>query len=221
MEIMQRFFLDETVEVFFPPEEIESWNLLKKRYNQSGYYWSDFSLEPSLKKAKKLDKKNLQKYRKMKKKELKMRRSFRGIKNITVIHPPATPTNEERFRKLQKWSEHNYYNITMITIYLYTHYNLKPCRDYEPDNLLEVYNKYSSKHIENIPSPLPIRNNYLEDQQVIRRESCTFNSPSAPPPLPPPPLRNNYLEHQEVMRRDSYDSHVLSAPPSYKNITAN
>ena len=106
MEFVRKYLESrKPLEIFFPPDEIDSWNNLKTRYSRAGYHWVDFSIEPFLSKAKKLDKKNIKKYNKMKKNELKLRRSFRGNVNIIVIHPPPKPSNEERFEKLKKWSE--------------------------------------------------------------------------------------------------------------------
>ena len=179
------------LEIFFPPDEIESWDNLKRRYNQGGYYWTDFTLEPFLSVAKRCDKKNIKKYKKLKKNELKLRRSFRGTRNIIVVHPPPKPSNEERYWKLKKWCENSYYNITMITIYLFTVHNLKPCRDYEPDNLLDTYNRYSSINNKIIAVP---------PQNIIRRESYENNIirqnwvhpisfPTPPPPVAPQNLK--------------------------------
>lgn len=186
---------EEKLHIYYPPDEIDGWNMLKKRYSTRGYYWVDFSIEPSLAIAKKMDKKNTKKYTKMKKKEMKLRNSFRGTGNITVVHPPPKPNNEERFLKLRKWSENNYYNISMITICLFCKYNLKPCRDYEPDNLLDVYNRYSSGE----------QDIYLKNIQ----------HPSVPPPVPdlPPPQINNFLENDDNPRRESYQNIFPTAPP--------
>ena len=191
------------LEIFFPPDEIDSWNNLKARYIKTGYYWLDFSIEPFLSKAKKLDKKNIKKYNKMKKNELKLRRSFRGNVNIIAIHPPPKPSNEERFEKLKKWSENNYYNITMITIYLYTIHKLKPCIDYEPDNLLEVYNRYSTIKQPSIPPPPPVITGVFRSESYennMRRHSF---APQHIQPLPLPP------------------SLPPSAPPCYKEDSEN
>ena len=45
------------LDIFYPPDQVEGWNLLKERYNSIGYYWCDFSIEPTLSKAKNYDKK--------------------------------------------------------------------------------------------------------------------------------------------------------------------
>ena len=96
----------------------------------------------------------------------------------------------------------------MITIYLYTIHKLRPCIDYEPDNLLEVYNRYSTINRTVLPPP-----------------------PHSQPVLPPPPP-----VIQEVCRRESYENNMRrhsyvpqhiqplplppssspSAPPCYK-----
>ena len=83
----------------------------------------------------------------------------------------------------------------MITICLFCKYNLKPCRDYEPDNLLDVYNRYSSGE----------QDIYLKNIQ----------HPSVPPPVPdlPPPQINNFLENDDNPRRESYQNIFPTAPP--------
>ena len=224
------------LDIFYPPDQVEGWNLLKERYSNLGYHWCDFSIEPTLSKAKNYDKKNIKKYNKLKKKEMKLRRSFKNNSCIVVVHQPPRPTNEERFLKLKKWSENNYYNITNITIYLYMIHKLKPCRDYEPDNLIEVYNRYSSRHFVSLPPP-PTRNNYFTNTEIFRRESyennirgsqiSTFSTspapipsprrlssaPTAPDPLqlPPPP---NEVDGQDNEITPNY----ISLPPTYKDI---
>ena len=199
MEFVRKYLESrKPLEIFFPPDEIDSWNNLKTRYSRAGYHWVDFSIEPFLSKAKKLDKKNIKKYNKMKKNELKLRRSFRGNVNIIVIHPPPKPSNEERFEKLKKWSENNYYNVTMITIYLYTIHKLKPCIDYEPDNLLEVYNRYSTISHPVLPPPPPVI------QEVCRRESYENN------------MRRHSYVPQHIQPLPLPPSSSPSAPPCYK-----
>ena len=116
----------------------------------------------------------------------------------------------------------------MITFYLYTRHGLKPCDDYEPDNIIRTYNNYCQRHALSFTSP--VSNNFPVERRIsyentIRRESCNVsryppslpppprnielknNSPSAPPSLPPPP-RNIELKNSS-----------RSAPPSYTQLS--
>ena len=62
MEIVRKYLEGkQTVDIYFPPEEIESWRILKEKHSNLGYYWCDFSIDQTLSKARKLDKKNMRK----------------------------------------------------------------------------------------------------------------------------------------------------------------
>mgnify|MGYP001285859110 CR=1 FL=1 len=108
---------------------------------------------------------HMKKYEKMKKKKKKIRRKFPGHGNISAIFPPPEPNNEERFEILKRWSINDNYNICMLTDYLTKNHDIRPCRDYEPDNLKYTYSLYSE----------------MSENRTIVRSNTYHNCPSAPP----------------------------------------
>ena len=167
MEKIKKLILNrKKIEIFYPPDEIEKWKMLKRRYLTLGYIWVDFSTNQGIWKILSADSKNNRKYNKMKRKNDKLRRTFSGHGNYPTIISPPEPNNEERYMMLKRWSENDIYNICMITDYLTRNHNLKPIRDYEPNNLKHTYNLYSE-----ISHP----------REIIRSNTYHGNSPSAPP----------------------------------------
>lgn len=217
MEKIKNIFLkSEKPIIYFPPDEIESWKRLKQKYFSLGYKWLDFTLEYNERKIKRYDRKNIKEYEKRKNHEKKMRNSFRGPGNIPIVYPPPSPTNMERYQMLLRWSKNDNYNISMITYYLFTNHGLKPCQEYQPDNIINTYNNYSQRHLATIPCQEP---ETLIDRRPSYENSIGRNTSvigKFPPPLPPPPkkieLRNTYLEGSSLVNSGP------SAPPSYNQL---
>ena len=59
MEKMKKIIFNRTkVDIFYPPDEVEKWKLLKRRYLTLGYEWIDFSTNQSMWKILSTDSKN-------------------------------------------------------------------------------------------------------------------------------------------------------------------
>ena len=169
MEKITNLIFAKKLQIFYPPDEIEKWKNLKNKYSRYGYKWIDLSLDQSLWKSKAYDRKNRRKYNKLKRKEEKLRRSFKGHGSIPYVIPPPSPNNEERYMMMKRWSVNNFYNISMISVYLYKKFNLDPCEDYDPDNIINTYNRYSQF---DISDSFPKR---------------SISAPEPTPPSAPPP----------------------------------
>ena len=164
-KIMKIIFNRSRIDVFYPPDDIEKWKLMKRRHLTLGYEWIDFSTTQSMYRILMADSKNMKRYEKMKKKNEKVRRKFPGHSNIPTIFPPPEPNTEERFEILKRWSINDNYNICMLTDYLTKNHDIRPCRDYEPDNLKYTYSLYSE----------------MSENRTIVRSNTYHNCPSAPP----------------------------------------
>tara|TARA_R110001592_G_scaffold207803_2_gene458774 strand:+ start:71 stop:643 length:573 start_codon:yes stop_codon:yes gene_type:complete len=173
MEKIRNLLFKKKLQIFYPPDEIEKWKNLKNKHSRHGYKWLDLSLNPSLWKSKSYDRKNRRIYNKLKRKEEKLRRSFRGHGHIPYIIEPPSPNNEERYMIMKKWSVNNFYNISMISVYLYKKFNLDPCEDYEPDDIINTYNRYIQfdisdnfpKRSNSAPAPMAPTAPLFEDSQ--------------------------------------------------------
>ena len=186
-KIMKVIFNRNRIDVFYPPDEVEKWKLLKRRYLTLGYEWIDLSTNQSMWKILTTDSKNNKKYEKMKRKNEKLRRRFSGHGSYPPVFPPPEPNNEQRFEILKRWSVNDAFNICMMTDYLTRTHNLRPCVDYEPDNLKPTYCLYSE-----LPSNHQImRSNtihtypYLEDSPQSSPQGSPLVSRRAPPSAPP------------------------------------
>ena len=186
---------NERLSIYFPPDEIENWKKLKFRFNTLGYRWVDFSADHNYRSAVRSDQKNLRDYNKRKSHENKMRTRFRGPGNIPSVQEPPQPSNADRYLMLEKWSKYDAYNISMISVYLYSKHGLSPCKDYDPTEIFDVYNKYCLREpVISIPENRSVR--FYENHRV--------------PSLPKPPPRN-LLPDINLRRAQS----APSAPPSY------
>ena len=221
MEKVLNYFRKEKLNIYFPPDEIENWKLLKNKYTTLGYKWMDFSMDYSMRKIRRYDRKNQREYQKRKNNEKKMRNTFRGPGNIPIVYPPPSPSNVERYLMLERWSRNDAYNISSIAVYLYSHFGLKPCQNYEPDNIYSTYNNYSQKHLNSISlEPKPLVNNFVDERRssyentIQRRHTYTPNC--QPPPIPPPPKR--FKSMPPSAPRDLMQNALPETPPSYSQL---
>ena len=190
MEKVLNYFKKEKLTVYFPPDEIQKWKELKNKYVTLGYKWVDFSMDYSMRKIRRYDRKNQREYNKRKNHESKMRNTFRGPGNIPIVYPPPSPSNMERYLMLERWSKNDVYNISNVAVYLYEHFGLKPCESYQPDEIFATYNSYSNRHFESIePKPLSINQRLNSYENAIVR-SNTYHAPR-PISLTETPVRRN------------------------------
>ena len=198
MEKIKKIIFNRTkVDIFYPPDEVEKWKLLKRRYLTLGYDWIDFSTNQSMWKILSTDSKNNRKYEKMRRKNEKLRRSFSGHGNYPPVFPPPEPNNEQRFETLKRWSANDSFNICMITYYLTKNHNLEPCVDYEPDNLKATYCLYSE---------LPTNNRIVRSNTIHTYPHCE-DSPQGSPQGSP-----------LVSRRAPPSAPLHLIPPKYEDL---
>ena len=190
MEKVLKYFTKEKLNIHFPPDEIEKWKQLKNKYVTLGYRWVDFSMDYSMSKIRRYDRKNQREYNKRKNHESKMRNTFRGPGNIPIVYPPPSPSNMERYLMLERWSKNDVYNISNIAVYLYEHHGLKPCHSYQPDEIFATYNNYSNRHFQTASEDYRPVNERLNSYENTVRRSNTYHA-SHPPSLPPPPIRRH------------------------------
>lgn len=225
MEKLLNYIKKEKLNIYYPPDEIENWKNLKNKYIRMGYRWVDFSMDYSMSKIRRYDRKNQREYNKRKKDEKKMRNTFRGPGNIPIVYPPPSPSNMERYLILERWSKNDIYNISNISVYLYSNFGLKPCSDYEPDNIFVTYNNYSQRHHQSIEIiQRPSVNNYIDDRRpsyentIYRRN--TYAPSSQPPSLPPPPKRAKSMPPVAPLNLRPSAPPVVhrEIPPSYNQL---
>ncbi len=220
MENVLKYFRKEKLNINFPPDEIENWKQLKNKYSSLGYRWIDFSMDYSVRKIRRYDRKNQREYNKRKNHESKMRNTFRGPGNIPIVYPPPSPSNMERYMMLERWSKNDIYNISNIAVYLYQHHGLKPCDSYQPDEIFAKYNTYSSRHFQTV-EPVPITTNQRinsYENNIVR--SNTYHAPVSQK-LPTVLARHRSLPptaplHLRPSTNSRDESNLApSAPPSY------
>jgi hypothetical protein len=127
------------VPLVFPISGIELWKDLKRDYQKYGYEWSEVDIISNPKQLKGMDRRNRKKFLSLKKNETTLRNSVVDVL-VPFIIPPPSPSNYERFRILERWNKNNNsFNICMCAIELYKKYGMEPCKDYEPDKVIEIY----------------------------------------------------------------------------------
>jgi hypothetical protein len=150
---MMNMFKQKKVDLMFPVDEIDIWLNLKEKYKTFGYEWAELKDNHNHRELRKMDKRNLKKYQFLKKNENNLRNSLTGV-NIPRILPPPDPQNLQRFKMIKKWNKNScHYNISLIAVYLYRTYKLEPCKDYQPNDIIEVYKKKMDER--NFFSPVP------------------------------------------------------------------
>lgn len=169
--------------LIFPSSEIEIWKDLKKEYVKYGYEWAELEYENSAREIRRMDSRNIKKFNSLKKNENTLRNSVMGIL-VPYIIPPPKPDNYERYLLLKKWNKFsNSFNISMAAIDLYKNFGLEPCRDYEPNNIINVY--YANKNVsfENLNRGLLVNTRSFSepDLQNNKIETSEQIVPSAPP----------------------------------------
>lgn len=143
------------LEIYYPPDQLETWELLRSRYVSLGYKWIDFSMNQNYLSIYWADRKNQKKYEKRKRNERKYINSVRNDSyHIKRVIEAPRPNNVERYVLLRSWMVKNAYNLCNISVFLFEKYKLKPCKDYNPDRLIEVYNHYSNLYSDTITRSL-------------------------------------------------------------------
>ena len=216
MEKVLNYFKKEKLSVYFPPDEIQKWKELKNKYVTLGYRWIDFSMDYSMRKIRRYDRKNQREYNKRKNHESKMRNTFRGPGSIPIVYPPPSPSNMERYMMLERWSKNDVYNISNIAVYLYENFGLKPCESYQPDEIFATYNNYSNRHFNTIePKPLPFNRRLSSYENAIER-SNTYDAPRPLRLSTTPVRRNNSMPPRAppYLRPEKIEIQPPSAPPA-------
>jgi len=167
---MKKFFKkDKDIPLVFPIAGIELWKDVKLDYQKYGYEWAEIDIVSNPKSLKRMDKNNKRKFLSLKKNETILRNSVVGVL-VPFIIPPPSPSNHERFKILERWNKtNNSFNVCMCVVELYKKYNMEPCKDYEPDNVIETY--------------------------YIKKKSSSSQLPSAPPPEEEEPMNELQAIH--------------------------
>ena len=187
MEYLRSLFRD--TKIFYPTSEVKIWQDLKEYYERYGYEWVNLDICKKSSKIKKIDELNQEKFLKLKNHESNLRASLKGVK-VPFIVPPPKPNNYDRYTLLKKWSKNrDCFNSTMAAVDLFKNFNLEPCKDYDPDNVLDKY--YEEKRKEQSDSILS-----NSSSSITSSFSISSPSPTAPPtaPLPFPLFPQSELE---------------------------
>lgn len=187
-------FFNKKENLFYPTSEVKIWQELKNLYNKFGYEWVDLDSCKNETKIRKTDENNMKKFLELKTNESKLRSSLRGVK-VPFIVPPPKPNNHERYLLLKKWSKNKTcFDISMAAVDLYKNFDLEPCKDYDPCDVLSIY--YDEKR---------------KDQNFSSSSSSSSSSISLSnrqPATAPPPSRSSgynelipFLEESIVMNK--------------------
>lgn len=183
---MKKFFKkDKEIPLVFPVSGIELWKDVKHDYQKYGYEWAEVDVVSNPKQLRRMDQRNKKKFLSLKKNETTLRNSVVGVL-VPFIIPPPCPSNYERFRILERWNKNNNsFNICMCAIELYKKYDMEPCRDYEPDKVIETYytkKKSSGSQLTPLASAPPVVNENEFETIHLRETGYLFTG--IPPRLP-------------------------------------
>ena len=189
MEYIKSFFGEK--KLFYPTSEVRIWEELKEYYDKYGYEWINLDICKKTSRIRRADQNNRDKFLKLKGHETNLRSSIKGVK-VPFIVPPPKPDNYDRYLLLKKWSKNkDCFNSTMAAVDLFKNYNLEPCKDYDPVNVLDRY--YEEKRKDEINSVFT--NSSSSSISLSHR-----NSPTAPDP----PIE----EEQKVFRESKSSTEI-------------
>lgn len=128
----------------FPLTEFQHWNVLKEEYKHGGYDWVDLDYDDSVKNSKKVDTTNDSRYASKKKDVHTLHKCLRSLntklEDTPVVTAPPKPSNHNRASRLKTWRTRKpAFDISLATIKLFTEFAKEPCKDYEPQEAVEVY----------------------------------------------------------------------------------
>ena len=134
----------------FKADDLGCWKETKKVYDDYGYQWVNLDVMKNSKKIKKIDEENSKKYFELKQNENNLRKSLKNIE-VPVVKEPPSPSNYKRYKMYKRWnSGSNFFNVTLASIELLERYQLRPCIDYNPQDVMKIYLEKKREEVNNV-----------------------------------------------------------------------